>query len=168
MEPAAQTALLQDKQRLFCKEYLVDLNATEAAKRAGYLESSARKTGSRLLADERIQAYIAELKQERSRRLNITQDAVLQELAAIAFARCTDFCEVVKRGNKNVLQIKPIADLTERQKAAVVTIKTHARGGIEVKLADKMAALELLGKHLGIFDGSGRELDKIIFTFNRE
>ena len=84
--------------------------------------------------------------QDRQKRTEITQDRVLNELAAIAFARATDFAEVV---DDRVI-IKDTAGLTEQQVKAIAGIK-EGKFGIELKLNDKEKALELLGRHLGMF-----------------
>lgn len=104
------TQELTDRQTRFCEEYLIDLNATQAAIRAGYSEKTANEQGARLLANVSVQEKIAELKAERSKRTEITQDSVIQELAAVA--------------------------------------RAEVKG---VRAVDKLKALELLGKHLGMF-----------------
>ena len=85
-------ANLTPKQERFCEEYLIDLNATQAAIRAGYSEKTAYSAGQRLLRNVEIQNRIAELKAERSKRTEITQDRVVKELAAMAFANVTERC----------------------------------------------------------------------------
>lgn len=141
------------KQARFVDEYLIDLNATQAAIRAGYSERTAQQIGAENLSKPVIQAEIQKRRRDRERRTEITQDRVLQELAAIAFARGTDYASV---GPGGVVKIKPTEELNDTQKAAVLSIK-ETQAGIEIKLADKVRALELLGKHQGLFDGSGRE-----------
>lgn len=143
---------LTPRQERFVDEYLIDLNATQAAIRAGYSEKTAYSMGQRLLKNVEIQSVIQKRRQDRERRTEITQDRVLQELAAIAFARGTDYASVSTGG---VVGIKPTDELNDTQKAAVLSIK-ETRNGVEIKLADKVGALELLGKHLGMFDGGGR------------
>ncbi len=137
------------KQKIFADEYLIDLNATRAYK-AAYpsvkKEEAARANGSRLLTNANVSKYIAERMQERQKRTEITQDRVLEELAAIAFARATDYAEV-KEGR---VILKNTATLTEQQIRAIAGIK-DGKYGIEIKLNDKEKALELLGRHLGMF-----------------
>lgn len=140
---------LTEKQKVFADEYLVDLNATRA-----YLlayprvkkDEVAKAAASRLLTNVNVAAYVEERMQDRQKRTEITQDRVLEELAAIAFARATDYAEV---RHERVI-IKDTADLTEDQIKAIAGIK-EGKFGIEVKLNDKEKALELLGKHLGMF-----------------
>lgn len=140
---------LTAKQKIFAEEYLVDLNATRAYK-AAYprvkKDESARVNGSRLLTNANVAVYVEKRMQERQKRTEITQDRVLEELAAIAFARATDYAEV----RKDRVIIKDTADLTEDQIKAIAGIK-EGKFGIELKLNDKEKALELLGRHLGMF-----------------
>ena len=83
-------AKLTPKQERFCEEYLIDLNATQAAIRAGYSANTAREQGAQNLSKLNIQEKIAELQAERSKRTEITQDRVVKELAAMAFAKLGD------------------------------------------------------------------------------
>ena len=103
---------LTAKQERFCTEYIIDLNATQAAIRAGYSSKTANRIASENLSKPDIQRKIQELQQERAERTEITQDRVLKELAGIGFAPIT-------------------------------------KG--KIKAADKTKALELLGRHLGMF-----------------
>ena len=150
------------KQKIFADEYLIDLNATRAYK-AAYpslkKEEAAAVNGSKLLRNTKVAVYIQERMQERQRRTEITQDRVLKELAAIAFAKATDYAEV-KDGQ---VIIKDTANLDEQQIRAIAGIK-EGRFGVEVKLNNKEQALELLGRHLGMFtdklEVSGLEEEK--------
>lgn len=144
---------LTPRQERFVDEYLIDLNATQAAIRAGYSRKTADRIGPELLGKTCVSDAIQRRRRDRERRTEITQDRVLQELAAIAFARGTDYASVSPGG---VVHIKPTDELNDTQKAAVLSIK-ETQNGVEIKLADKVRALELLGKHQGLFDGSGRE-----------
>jgi len=81
---------LTDKEKMFCTEYLMDMDATNAAIRAGYSEDSASTTGCHLKQKPEVEAYIEELLYERQLRLRITVDDVLLELAKIAFAEVAD------------------------------------------------------------------------------
>ncbi len=78
------------------------------------------------------------------------QKRVLEELAGIAFARCTDLMEV----REGALVIRDTRDLDRLQQSAVASVEKTSTG-IRVKLYDKLKALELLGKHLGLFEGGG-------------
>lgn len=140
---------MTEKQKIFADEYLIDLNATRAY-RVAYpsvrKEKTAAQAGSRMLRNVKVQKYIADRMQERQKRTEITQDRVLEELAAIAFARATDYAEV--KGER--VRIKDTDSLTDQQLKAIAGIK-EGKFGIELKLSDKEKALELLGRHLGMF-----------------
>ena len=134
---------MTEKQKIFADEYLIDLNATRAYKVAYPRvknDEVAAAAAARLLRNVKVAAYISERMQERQKRTEVTQDRVIEELAAIAFAKATDFAQIV---NGNVV-LTDTADLTESQ------IK-EGKFGIELKLNDKEKALELLGRHLGMF-----------------
>jgi phage terminase small subunit len=145
-----RVAKLTPKQQTFVDEYLVDLNATQAAIRAGYSVKNAGKIGSELLQKTRIKNAIDKAMAERSRRTGINQDRVLRELAKVAFVNATDVInmdEATIKGEANREDTAAIASVK------VKTIPTEA-GEIterEVKVYDKIKALELLGKHLGMF-----------------
>lgn len=161
---------LTDKQRKFCDEYLIDLNATQAAIRAGYTENYANTNASKLLQNTTVSQYIGERQKELSRKTEITQERVIRELALIAFSNNADYAHVVEKkmqveaggalvdlldkDGKPVMYrtVEPVLteELTEEQKRALAVIK-KGRDGLEVKSCDKVKALELLGKHLGIF-----------------
>lgn len=144
-------AKLTKKQRLFGDEYLIDLNATQAAIRAGYSVTSARDIGCKNLTNPYIKAYIEKKMAEREKRTEITQDMVLNELAKIGFANIDDYVTVeVDRRNRKIVKVKPTKDIPEDKIAAISSIKQGANG-IEVKTHDKVRALENIGRHLGMF-----------------
>lgn len=140
-------AKLTDKQKCFCEEYLVDLNATQAAIRAGYKPKTARSQGQRLLTNVNIQQYLQQLMDERSKRTEITADRVLEELAAIAFSDRTELAQVGKHGEVN---FTPTEQLPDEIKKIIAGIE-NGKYGTKVTTYDKVKALELLGKHLGLF-----------------
>ena len=140
--------MLNEKQKRFVSEYIIDLNAKQAAIRAGYSPKGAEPQASRLLSNAKIQVEIAKAMEDRGKRTGITQDRVLAELSAIAFAKATDYVEVADNGS---VKIKPTAELTDEQKKAIASIKEGANG-IEIKLTDKTKALEMLSRHLGLFN----------------
>ena len=140
--------MLNEKQKRFVSEYIIDLNAKQAAIRAGYSPKGAEPQASRLLSNAKIQVEIAKAMEDRGKRTGITQDRVLAELSAIAFAKATDYVEVDDNG---IVRIKPTAELTDEQKKAIASIKEGANG-IEIKLTDKTKALEMLSRHLGLFN----------------
>ena len=153
---------MTEKQKIFADEYLIDLNATRAYRKAYpsvKRNETAAQAGSRMLRNVKVAAYIQERMQERQKRTEITQDRVLQELAAIAFAKATDYAEV----KDECVKVKDTKELDEQQIRAIAGIK-EGKFGIEVKLNDKEKALELLGRHLGMFkdkvEVSGLEEEK--------
>ena len=113
------------KQERFCQEYLIDLNASQAAIRAGYSRRAAKEQGCRLLATVRVQAEIEKLMAERSERAKVRAVYVLQRLKSIV-ERC--------------MQSKPVLDKNGKQTGQYTF---NASGAIR--------ALELLGKHLDLF-----------------
>ena len=138
------------KQNRFVEEYLIDLNATQAAIRAGYSPKTANEQGARLLANASIQAAVSKAQAERSRRTGINQDRVLRELAKVAFLNPSDVIDM------DEATIKGEANRDDTACIASVKVKTIPTddGAIterEVKTYDKLKALELLGKHLGMF-----------------
>ena len=149
---------MTDKQERFCEEYMIDLNATQAAIRAGYSPKTANEQGSQLLAKLSIQNRIAQLQAEQSRRTGVSADRVVRELAKIAFVNAADLIDPKPASLKS--------DVSHDDLAAVqsVKVKTFGEDGLEqeVKLADKLRALDLLGKHLGMFNGaSGDTSDQL-------
>ena len=138
------------KQKIFADEYLIDLNATRAY-RVAYpsvkKDETARANGSRMLTNANVAKYISERMQERQQRTEVTQDMVIKELAAIAFARATDYAAV--RGG--TVCIKDTDSLSDEQICAIAGIK-EGKFGVEIRLNDKEKALELLGRHLGMWN----------------
>lgn len=135
------------KQKRFIEEYLIDLNATQAAIRAGYSPDTAKSIGSENLTKPDIQARIAKAMAERSRRTGVNADRVVMELAKIAFVNAKDVID------PDTATVRP--DALPEDTAAIQSVKVKAFGedGLEreVKMADKLRALELLGRHLGMF-----------------
>jgi len=142
-------AKLTAKQERFVEEYLVDLNATQAAIRAGYSSKTANEQGSQLLANLSIRARIDEAMAELSRRTGVNQERVIRELARLAFVNAPDVIDVKSATLKE--------GVTEDDTAAIQSVKVKIISGDieseerEIKLADKLKALELLGKHFGMF-----------------
>lgn len=145
----AKRQLSEQRQR-FVDEYLIDLNGTQAAIRAGYSVKTAQEQASRLLSNVMVQQAIAKRMAERSKRTGINQDRVVLELAKIAFVKMTDIVDDHGR-------IKGTA--TDDDLACIESIKykesDNEFGGSverEVKIGSKLKALELLGKHLGMWN----------------
>ena len=143
-------AKLTAKQQRFIEEYLIDLNATQAAIRAGYSVNNADKIGSELLGKTRVRESLSEQIAERSKRTGINQDRVVRELAKLAFVKMTDIVDDHGR-------IKGTA--SDDDLACIESVKykhsdSDAGSSVEreVKIASKLKALELLGKHLGMWN----------------
>lgn len=143
-------AQMTEKQRRFCDEYLIDLNATRAYK-AAYpsvkKDESAHACAAKLLRKATVKSYLDERIRERQKRTEITQDRVLREIAAIAFADIGDVVSV----SGGAVCLVDTDGLPEEKRKMISGIK-EGREGVEVKMYDRLKALELLGKHLGMFD----------------
>lgn len=140
---------LTPKQIFFCKEYLIDLNGAQAARRAGFNPKTADVTASQLLVKPNIQALIVKLKEQRAVRIEVTADEVLRELKRIGFANMRDFA----KWDSDQVTLEDSELLTEDQTAAVQTLSqttTKDGGSIRFQLHDKPKALELMARHLGI------------------
>lgn len=165
---------LTAKQQRFVDEYLIDLNATQAATRAGYSKKTANEQGSRLLANVSVSAAIRQGMNARSGRVEITQDMVLKELAKIGFS---DIRKVVRWGETQVRMIDgeegeaddmvpyhglALIDSTEidDNTAGAIAEVSQGKDGLKVKLHDKKGALVDIGRHLGMFSAPSHvELD---------
>jgi len=142
---------LSKKQARFVEEYLIDLNATAAAGRAGYKDPN---IGRQLITKNNVSEAIQEALQQRSRRTEITQDRVLQEFARIAFFDPANLFDELGKP----LPISQIDEDTRRAISGldVCTIGSNDIGPGEIqkfKIANKLGALEQIGKHLGMFQG---------------
>jgi phage terminase small subunit len=153
-----KTDTLTPKQRRFIEEYQIDLNATQAAIRAGYSPDTARSIGCENLTKPDISEAIAELMAARSARTKVTADKVVEGLAALAFANMFDFMRIGENGDPYI----DLSNLTRDQAAAlqefVVEDFKDGRGEdardvrkIRIKMHDKLRPLVELGKHLGMF-----------------
>ena len=167
-------ARLTPKQQMFVKEYLIDLNATQAALRAGYSPKTAKQTGTENLSKPIIQAEIQKHMNERVERVEITADRILQELGAIAFNDVNNVVYVDTReyvsgwkvvqketedqpeikeplySTAQMVVVKDLSELTPLQRKSIASIK-QGKEGIEIKFHDKIKAAELLGKHMKMF-----------------
>ncbi len=148
--------LLRPRRALFVHEYLKDLNALSACKRAGF--AACESYSGELMRDPHVKEGIRRAMEDRAQRVMITQDSVIAELSRIAFANLGDLIVFPARGNPYF----DIAKLTPEMAASVVEITVEEDGKpdadgiravrrVRVKLADKLTALVQLGKHLGMF-----------------
>lgn len=145
----AKRQLSEQRQR-FVDEYLIDLNGTQAAIRAGYSVKTAQEQASRLLSNVMVQEAISKKMAERSKRTGVNQDRVVLELAKIAFVRMTDVVD----SNGRIRGDASDDDLSCIESIKYKESDNEFGGSVEreVKIASKMKALELLGKHLGMWN----------------
>lgn len=148
---------LNDKQQRFVGEYLVDLNATQAAIRAGYSQKTAHSQGPRLLENVEVKAALDKARKALSERTEITQDQVLREYAKLGFA---DIRKAVAWGSVPEInadgeriypvELKASEDMDDDTAAAVAEVSLTAQG-VKIKMYDKKAALDSIARHLGMF-----------------
>lgn len=144
---------LSDKQKRFCEEYLIDLNATQAAIRSGYSKKTAQRIGSENLSKPLISERIAALQKKRSDRIEINADMVLEEIHKMAFVKESEFYH-------DDGSVKLLSELTDDQKAALksYTVKQIPIGDGEYEtipvfmVHDKQKSLEMFMKHLGLYE----------------
>lgn len=149
---------LSRKQAQFVAEYLCDLNATQAAIRAGYSAKTAQSQASQLVAMPHVAAAIERSQAQRSARVNIKQDDVLHEVSALALSRI-DHYVVDDDGNVQLADGAPdnalaAVESVKRRKTTrtdPVTKETVTTWDVEIKLYDKPGQLKLLGRHVGLF-----------------
>ena len=91
---------LEEKQKMFCKEYLVDFNGTQAAIRAGYSKKTANEQASRLLAKVNVQTYLKQLIEKRNERTKITQDEVIADIIKVKDRCMQNEAVLDKEGNE--------------------------------------------------------------------
>ena len=149
---------LTPKRAAFVREYLIDLNASAAARRAGYSARTSDRTGYDLLRNPEIAQAVQEAQEERAQSTGVTAERVVNELAKLAFANLGDYFQMASGEDPYI----DLSNVTRDQLAALTEIQvddyTDGRGEdardvrrVKIKMADKKAALELLGKHLGMF-----------------
>jgi phage terminase small subunit len=152
------------KHGIFIREYLIDGNGTRAAISAGYSAKTAHAAASRLLKNVKVRAEIDRLTDERAKKLDITADRVLRELALLGFSNMEDYIRISSGGTAYV----DLSKLTREQAAAIqeITVDEYTEGTngdardvrrTKFKLGDKRGSLHLLGKHLKLFTELGSE-----------
>jgi phage terminase small subunit len=156
----SNTGDLTDRQKFFCLEYLKDLNGTQAAIRAGYSAKTANEQSARLLANVSIQEFTKGLMEERANRCEVDADKVLKELSKIAFSDLRKFY-----GPDG--QLLPIGQIDDESAGAISSLKSYEEKlqatdddgeqivqgtNKEIRMHDKLKALEMLGKHFGVFE----------------
>jgi phage terminase small subunit len=149
---------LTSKKARFVEEFLVDLNGRQAAIRAGYSPKTAEVQASRLLRNAKVEAAVKEAVEARSRRTQITADLVILELAKLAFSNISDFLQVHCDGSVSVDLSRATRDKTTAIRDIIVRgcadnsteegRRVSLRG---IALFDKLKALNMLARHLGMF-----------------
>lgn len=150
---------LTAKQEMFAKEYIVDLNAAQAAIRAGYSERTAKQIGQENLTKPDLQKYIQDLMDERSKRVEITADMVLREYAKLGFSNIADYLKVEEKEVMTELGMQTYktvdifdTDTIDRNKLDAVAEIKQTKDGISLKLHDKKGSLDSIARHLGMFN----------------
>ena len=141
----ARRSRLSPKQKLFVEAYLQTLNATEAARRAGYSEPNSNYAN--VLRNPLVWSVIEERMAERRAQNPHLEQRILEELCRIAFADPRD----LMRWGPDGVELRPSDELDAAQAAAVDEVSEGRGGVIRLKKHDKVKALELLGRHLGLF-----------------
>ena len=154
---------MNPKQSRFVDEYLVDLNATQAYIRAGYVArgNASEVNAARLLRNAQVQAAITIRMKDREKRTEITQDRVLNELAKIGFA---DIRKAVQWGDGISVQDQESGEMVisngvsligseqiDNDTAAAISEISQTAQGLKIKMHDKKGALVDIGRHLGMF-----------------
>lgn len=149
------TRQLTPKQEAFCREYLIDLNGTQAAIRAGYSVKGAHVQAAQLLSNPKVQVFANQLKTERAQRTEITADRVLLEIGRLAFA---DIRSVFDESGR-LLPVHMLPPEVAASIASIEVVTSKVPGGdpvdvehtAKIKFWDKRGSLELLGRHLKMF-----------------
>lgn len=146
---------LTDKQKCFCEQYLLDFNATAAYIRAGYTGKAAEVNASRLLTNDKVQAYLAVLRSRVTERAEVTLEKTVREIARIAFSNITTALTF----NESGVVFRDSETLPEDVTAAIESVsfsESETKGGINrrcsLKFHNKTAALTLLADYFGIRD----------------
>lgn len=147
------------KYQIFAKEYVIDMNGSRAAIAAGYAPASAYSKASQLLSNIKVKRLVDAEIQRRSSKIELKAEQVVEELRRLAFSNMIDFMEIDEYGKPTGLNL---SNLTRDQAAAIQEITEDTTGGngdgerrlvlrTKFKLSDKTKNLELLGRHLGMF-----------------
>lgn len=139
-----------ERRKRFVAEYLIDLNGTQAAIRAGYSPRTASAEAARLMTIPSVRDGVDRAIADRARRTGITADRVLREIACIAFANAGDIVDM------DTGQVAPDAARDDLAALSEIRVKYDLQGkkiiGREIKMCDKMRALDMLCKHLGLYN----------------
>ena len=159
---------LNPRQKKFCDEYLISLNATDACIKAGYSLKTARYMGYENLTKPHIQGYLQARLKVLATKTGITQERIINEIASIALLNITDICNIDKDGS---VTVKSLGDIPEEARAAIKEVTTFQLpdgNGMAYKIQfwDKVKGLEMLAKYFGMFIerkeiGAPGEFDKL-------
>jgi phage terminase small subunit len=137
---------LNPKRQRFVEEYLVDLNATQAAIRAGYSPRTANEQGAQLLAILSVREAVDQALAERSRKAGFSEERVMRELARVGFG---DPRSVLRWGPGGV-KLRDSAELTDDE-AAMIAEVAETKDGMRIKMHSKLDALKLIGQRLSMW-----------------
>ena len=147
---------LPPKRELFLQEYVKDFNGTRAYKAVYHskTDNAAAVEARKLLRNPQLKERLTEIMNATAERNSLTEDMIINELKCIAFSKGSDYTKLIKRTVDNyeidVAENVPTDELTETQKKAISCIE-NTKYGVKVSTYDKVKALELLGKHIGMF-----------------
>lgn len=137
---------LTEKQKTFVREYLVDMNSAAAARRAGYSTRTARSISNELMKKTQIRAAVRKALARRAKRLELHADSVLAKLAEIGSLDKTQAFRI-RDGRLHLTD----TDLLPPGVRACISEVAETPNGIRIKFDDRLRALELLGRHLGLW-----------------
>jgi len=148
---------LNEKQLIFAKEYLVCMNATQSALKAGYSSKSSYSQGCRLLKNDKVRQYIDYHLKDRASKLDITPNRILEELGHIAFFDINNIFD-----GMTLKEINQLPDSVTRAISGIKTRNEKQPEGdfaeiVEIKSNDKLRALEMLMKHLGMYEADNEQ-----------
>jgi len=152
---------LTELRERFCREYLIDLNATKAVVRAGYSKRGAAQMASFLLSIIKISARIQELQAARAERTDSKADRVIQEIKQVAFSEIGEFLSFDDKDGVKLKNSDEIPIEARRAIKSVSEVKNKAGGRLSFRLHSKIKALELLMRHHGMFHDKLEVTDKI-------
>lgn len=138
---------LKEKQKLFCEEFLIDLNATQAAIRAGYSKKTARSIAAENLTKPYIQEYLKSLIEERKQKIKYTQEDLLKDLIEVK-NRC--------------MQAVPVMRYDKEEKGYIQATNEYGEGIWKFDSMGANKALDMLGKHFGFFETDNKQKQPIV------
>jgi phage terminase small subunit len=143
---------LPTRREMFCREYVVDFNGGRAARAAGYSAKRCRQTASELLDREDVQQRVCALLGQRIARTDFSRDAVIRQVGAVMNASIRDLVKINKDGD---VELRKEADIPDEAWLAVSAISRDKDGRLTVKLHNKSAAIDYLGRVHKLWEGAG-------------